>query len=191
MMLYLKMRNGNVPARERNAPVLPKTVREVTVRSDSAGHSAEVIRFCNRPELRPEATRRFGVIGFAIPAVRSTELMAAVEATPEATWSSLRQLEKRTPEGVGKPVLVEVEAEGEAIAEVDFVSQADGYSKREGIVRHVAVRRELAGEPGLGEGELPHCDDKPAYAIPVVVTNIPSPGGLGGGAACPGHTVSE
>ena len=179
-MLCSEMRDGNVPAREGNARVLaeaiarlPETVREVTVRSDSAGHSTEVIRFCNRPELRPEATRRFGVIGFAISAVRSTELMAAVEATPEAAWSPLRRLEKRTPEGDGKPVLVEVEAEGEAIVEVNFVSQADGYSRRKRVVRSIAVRRELSGELGVGEGELPHRDGKPAYAIRVVVANFP------------------
>ena len=122
MMLCSEMRDGNVPAREGNARVLaealtrlPETVREVTVRSDSAGHSVDVIRFCNRPELRPEATRRFGVVGFAISAVRSVELMAAVEATPEAAWKPLRRLEKRTAEGEGSPAYVEVEADGEAL----------------------------------------------------------------------------
>ena len=143
-----EMRDGNVPAREGNARVLsralellPKAIEELMIRSDSAGHSAEVLQLCNRPELRPAATRRFGVIGFAISAVRSQELMAAVAQVPEANWTPLRVMEKRAPEGGGKPVLVEVGSAIEAIAEVNFVSNEDGYSKREGIVRYIAVCR--------------------------------------------------
>ena len=147
-MLCSEMRDGNVPAREGNARVLsralellPEAIKEVMIRSDSAGHSVEVLQLCNRPELRPAATRRFGVIGFAISAVRSQELMAAVAQVPEAEWKPLRVLEKREPEGGGKPVLVEVDSPVEAIAEVNFVSNEDGYSKREGIIRYIAVRR--------------------------------------------------
>ena len=147
-MLCSEMCDGNVPAREGNARVLsralellPEAIEEVMIRSDSAGHSADVLQHCNRPELRPASTQRFGVIGFAISAVRSRELMAEVAQLPEADWTPLRVLEKRTPEGGGKPVLVEVDSATEAIAEVNFVSNEDGYSKREGIVRYVAVRR--------------------------------------------------
>ena len=147
-MLYTEMRDGNVPAREGNARVLswalellPDTIEEVMIRSDSAGHSAEALRLCNRPELRPAATQRFGVIGFAIPAVRSQALMAEVARVPEEEWTPLRVLEKRQPEGGGKPVLVEVDSPDEAVAEVNFVSNEDGYSKRDGIIRYIAVRR--------------------------------------------------
>ena len=100
-MLCSEMRDGNVPAREGNARVLsrtlellPEAIEEVMNRSDSAGHSAE---------LRPLATQRFVVIGFAISAVRSQELMAEVARVPEAEWTPLRVLEKRTPEGGGTP----------------------------------------------------------------------------------------
>ena len=61
-MLCTEMRDGNVPAREGNARVplrslklLPDRIEEVLIRSDSAGHSADVIQLCNRPELRPAA----------------------------------------------------------------------------------------------------------------------------------------
>ena len=182
-MLCTEMRDGNVPAREGNARVLlralellPETIEEVMVRSDSAGHAAEVLRLCNRPELRPAATRRFGVVGFAISAVRSQELMAAVAQVPEAEWKPLRVLKKREPEGGGKPVLVEVDSPVEAIAEVNFVSNEDGYSKREGIIRYIAVRRALPDALGVNDDELPHDDGKPAYAIRVLITNIPAPG---------------
>ena len=60
-----------------------------------------------------------------------------------------------------------------------------------GIVRYIAVRRELSGELGVGEGEFPHRDGKAGYATRVVVTNGPSPGDLGGEAACQGQTVSD
>ena len=59
---------------------------------------------------------------------------------------------------------------------MNFVLQADGYSKREGRVRYIAVRRELPGELGVGEGGLPHREGKPACATRVAVTNIPAPG---------------
>ena len=147
-MLCSEMRDGNVPAREGNARVLsralellPEAIEEVMIRSDSAGHSAEVLALCSRPELRPVATQRFGVIGFAISAVRSQELMAEVAREPEADWTPLRVLEKRKLEGGGKPVPVEMDSATEAIAEVNFVSNEDGYSKREGIVRYIAVHR--------------------------------------------------
>ena len=182
-MLCSEMRDGNVPAREGNARVLsralellPEAIEEVMIRSDSAGHSAEVLRLCNRPELRPAATQRFGVIGFAISAVRSQALMAEVARVPETDWTPLRVLEKQTPEGGGKPVLVEVDSATEAIAEVNFVSNEDGYSKREGIVRYIAVRRERPDALGVNDDELPPENGKPAYAVRVLITNIPAPG---------------
>ena len=65
-MLCSEMRDGNVPAREGNAPVLlralellPEAIEEVMIRSDSAGHAAEILRLCNRPELRPAVTLRW------------------------------------------------------------------------------------------------------------------------------------
>ena len=182
-MLCTEMRDGNVPAREGNERVLmrflellPDRIEEVMIRSDSAGHSADVIRLCNRPELRPAALQCFGVIGLAISAVRSQELMAAVAKVPEVEWKPLRVLKNRSPEGGGKPALVEVDSEEEAIAEVNFVSNEDGYSKREGMIRYIAVRRALPGALGVNDDELPHPPDKPAYAIRVLITNIPAPG---------------
>ena len=123
LMLCSEMPDGKMPAREGNARVLsralellPQAIEEVIIRSDPAGHSAEVLQLCSRPELRPTSTGRFGVIGSAISAVRSQELMAEVARVPEADWTPLRVLENRTPEGGGKPVLVEVDSATEAIA---------------------------------------------------------------------------
>ena len=127
------MRQGRVPAREGNTRVLspalerlPEPIAEVMIRSDSTGRSAEVLQLCNRPELRRVATQRCGEIGFANSAVRSQVLMAEVARVPEAEWTPLRVLEKRTPEGSGKPVLVEVDSATEAISEVNFVPNENG-----------------------------------------------------------------
>ena len=122
------------------------------------------------------ATQRYGVIGFAISVVRSQELMTEVARVPEAEWSPLRVLEKQTSDGGGKPVLVEVDSATEAIAEVKFVSNEDGYSEREGIVSYIAVRREPPDALDVNEDELPPEDGKPAHAIRVLITNIPAPG---------------
>ncbi len=126
LMAHSEMRDGNVPAREGNARVLlealerlPGAVEEVTVRSDSAGHAVEVIRLCNRPETRPEAggARRLGVVGLVISAVHSEALMNQVMRTPETAWKPLGEKPK------------EPEAEGASIAEIKFVSNADGHRK--------------------------------------------------------------
>ena len=99
-MLCSEMRDGNVPAREGNARVLsralellPEAIEEVMIRSDSAGTLRR--RCCSCAAGRscaPTSTRRFGVIGFAISAVRSQELMAEVARVPEAEWTPLRVL---------------------------------------------------------------------------------------------------
>ena len=44
------------------------------------------------------------------------------------------------------------------------------------MIRYIAVRRALPGALGVNDDELPHHPDKPAYAIRVLITNIPAPG---------------
>ena len=173
LMVHSEMRDGNVPAREGNARVLlealerlPGAVEEVTVRSDSAGHAAEVIRLCNRPETRPEAgsARRLGVVGFVISAVHSEALMNQVMRTPETAWKPLGEKPK------------EPEAEVASIAEINFVSNADGHRKGPEILRYIAVRRPRPGSLGVKANEIPARDGHPAYGIRALLTNIPAPG---------------
>ncbi len=102
--------------------------------------------------------------------------MAAVENVPEPDWKPLLCVKKQDPVGSGKPVLVEVASEDKAIAEVNFVSNEAGYSKREGIIRFIAVRPELPDALGVNDDELPHRPDRPAYAIRALIANIPAPG---------------
>ena len=62
---------------------------------------------------------------------------------------------------------MEVDSEDEAIAEVNFVLNEDGYGKREGTIRYIAVLRAVPGALGMNDDEPPHHTDKPANAIRV------------------------
>ena len=172
-MLCSEMRDGNVPAREGNARVLellPEAIEEVMIRSDSErtlGGGAAAVRPAGVASDVYASLRcdRLRDLGGALAGV-----MAEVARVPEAEWTPLRVLEKQTPEAGGKPVLVEVDSATEAIAEVNFVSNEDSYSKREGIVRYIAVRRERPDALGVNDDELPPEGSKPAYAIRVLIT---------------------
>ncbi len=175
-MAHSEMRDGNEPAREGNARVLlealerlPGAVEEVTVRSDSAAHVAEVIRLCNRPETRPEAggARRLGVVGLVISAVHSEALMNQVMRTPETAWKPLGEKPK------------EPEAEVASSAEINFMSNSDAHRKGPEILRYIAVRRPRPGSLGVKANEIPARDGHPAYGIWAPLTNIPAPGGSG------------
>ena len=92
-MVYSANRDGNLPAKEGDDRVLrealnrlPADVEEVLVRSDGAGHSAEMIRPCDRPDQREGASRRLGVIGFVYSAALSEELMKEVARTAQSAW---------------------------------------------------------------------------------------------------------
>ncbi len=158
---WSEMRDGNVPAKEGNAQQVLKRARARL----PAGHSAEVFRFCNRPKARPAAQPRIKAIPFAISAVRSPELMGDLAAVPERHLIPRRVLEKWAPGGGGKVELVEVDSADESLAEVKFVSNADGYSRRDEIIRYVARRRKLSGSLGLDGGELPAEVGNPAHAF--------------------------
>ena len=94
--------------------------------------------------------------------------MAAVEKVPEADWMPFGAGGNRIPR--------EVDSEDEAIAEAPFVSNEIGYSKREGIIRYIAIRRALPDALGVYDDESPHRPDKPAHAIRVLITNNPALG---------------
>lgn len=94
----------------------------------------------------------------------------------EGRLDAFRCRKKEDPEGGGEPVLVEVDSEDAAIAEVPFVSNETGYGKREGIIRYIAIRRASPDALGVYDDESPHRPDKPAHAIRVLITNNPALG---------------
>jgi len=149
-----QFRDGNVPAGMELIPVLqeaigalPKTVRLVRVRSDSAAYAHEFLNWC-RKEV-PGRPR----IEFAISADMTEELRAAIQALPEGAWKPLRKV---TDKGwiMGR----------KEWAEVEFVPSQPSRKKRMQPDRYLAIRIRPA------QGEL--FGDRNPYHYFSVVTNM-------------------
>lgn len=176
MVPWLETRDGNVPAAMDNLRALDETllqlpgqVRQVTLRTDGAGYQEEVIRACNNPAFRSEHTRRLGTVGLICGAKRSDQLMAEVAQLTDDAWSPMA----RTGSGAARSDRVELEC-----AELPYVSNRSHSSRPEHVIRYVVTRRVLAGELGLGEGDLPATDGRPAYRVSAYMTNFPAPNAL-------------
>jgi hypothetical protein len=124
-----QFRDGNVPAHQEPLTccrmafeALPQTVRERYFRGDSACYEAELLQWLSSEDRRREPG---GGIGFAISAVMSPELGAAVEAVPEKEWQTFDK-----------------EADGtlRQWAEVDFVP-SQRYEHKDSLpLRYVGLR---------------------------------------------------
>jgi hypothetical protein len=145
LMLYTEFRDGNVPAGYEQLRVLqealdmlPKGVKKVYLRSDTAGYQHDLLRYCEHGKHE-----RLGRIEFAIGCDVTKEFKKAVAEAEE--W---------------KPVMKEVKGEmrktGKEWAEVCFVPNAIGSSRKAPVYRYLATRELLHQEalPGM-EGQLP------------------------------------
>jgi hypothetical protein len=149
-----QFRDGNVPAGmdllsvlKEAIGALPRTVRLVRVRSDSAAYVHELLDWCRKKV--PGRPR----IEFAISADMTEELRAPIQALPEEAWKPLRKV---TDKGliVGR----------KEWAEVEFVPSQPSRKKRMQPDRYLAIRiRPTQGEL-FGDGN--------AYHYFAVVTNI-------------------
>jgi hypothetical protein len=92
LVLADEFRDGNVPAKQ--APLtcaqmafagLPEDIRERYFRGDSACHESELIGWLTDPQRAQESG---GSIGFAISAVMSKPLAAALREVPEKHWTT-------------------------------------------------------------------------------------------------------
>ena len=124
-----EFRDGNVPARQ--APLtcaqmafaaLPQTITERYFRGDSACHEKELIRWLKDPERAREPGGR---IGFAVSAVQSQELVAALAQVADKEWKTF------ATEGDGTL---------RQWAEVDFVPGEAGEKKDSQPLRYVGLR---------------------------------------------------
>jgi len=124
-----EFRDGNVPARQ--APLscaqmafaaLPETIKARYFRGDSACHENELIGWLKHPERAQEAGGR---IGFAVSAVQSEELAAALAKVAHKEWKTF-------------------DTEGDGTlrqwAEVDFVPGEAGEKKDSQPLRYVGLR---------------------------------------------------
>lgn len=164
MVLASEFRDGNVPAQTHNRALLeqvlaelPPEIGRVGFRSDGAAFQRDLIRFCNDPASRPEALRRFGVIGFVVTAKQDDALRRSLARTPQGWWSPVP---------------------GSALqcAELDHVSTWDARPSQAGqLLRYVATRRARSGVLGVEDDEMPAKDGAPAYRCHVYLTNHPHP----------------
>lgn len=124
-----EFRDGNVPAKQ--APLtcakvafgaLPNTVNQRYFRGDSACHENELIQWLRAPERSVESG---GAIGFAISAVMSGALAAAVARVPELAW---------------KTITTEADGTRRQWAEVEFVP-GDKTEKKDSLpLRYLGLR---------------------------------------------------
>ena len=87
-----QFRDGNVPAHQEPLSccrmafeALPRTVSERYFRGDSACYETELLQWLSSEDRQREPG---GPIGFAVRAVISQQLAAAVRAVPEQKWET-------------------------------------------------------------------------------------------------------
>jgi len=152
-----EFREGNVPARQ--APLacvragfaaLPATVTKRFFRGDSACHDNELLEWLSHPE---RATEPGGAIGFAVSAVQSEPLAAALRAVPETQWQTFGT------EGDGTL---------RQWAELDFVPALPSEHKEAQPLRYVGLRLVKPQGEWFADGNR--------YHYHAVITNRELPG---------------
>ena len=138
LIVHSEFRDGNVPAGHQQLRVfrqalkhLPSGVDKVMLRSDTAGYQQDLLRYC--AEGRHE---RFGEIGFAVGVDVTVEFRRAVSEVSEQDWQRLYQK-------VGK---YRVDT-GQEWAEVNFVPDWIGRSRKSPEYRFIAIREQLKEQP--------------------------------------------
>lgn len=167
VMLHSEFRDGNVPAGHQQLRVLQDClaaaraagVAKVLLRSDTAGYQQDLLLYCGEGR-----DPHFGVIEFAVGVDVTQEFRAAVKALPEADWQPLY----RSVEGQRYDT-------GQEFAEVCFVPNWVGHSKKRAEYRFLAIREPLR-ELDLGDaGQLPFPTEefaaKGRYKLFGLVTN--------------------
>jgi len=152
LVLHTEFRDGNVPAGFEQRRVLeealknlPKGVSKVRLRSDTAGYQHELLRYCAE-----EKNTRWGRIEFTIGCDVSKEFKKAVMEVAEEDWKVLKKRERSG----------ELTETSRQWAEVCFVPNAIGHSKKGPEYRYVAIRERMEDQlvlPGIeqDERELP------------------------------------
>lgn len=145
IILHTEFRDGNVPAGYEQLRVLqealkslPQGVKKVRLRSDTAGYQHKLLKYCEQGE-----DQRFGRIEFAIGSDVTPEFKKVVAEVEEADWHP-----------VYKSINGKKEKTGAEWAEVCFVPNAIGHSKKGPAYRYLAKREAMAEQlvlPGMGQ----------------------------------------
>jgi hypothetical protein len=170
IVLHTEFRDGNVPAGFEQLRVfkdalncLPEEIKQVRLRSDTAGYQHDLLRYCATGE-----NSRFGVIEFAIGCNVTKEFKKAVAQVEESEWKPIYKT------AYGKKYKTGVEW-----AEVCYVPNKIGYSKKCPEYRYLAKRevldkqQELPGMDSQIELPFPTMDIKnQSYKVFGMVTNM-------------------
>jgi len=169
IVLHTEFRDGNVPAGYEQLRILkealellPEGVAKVRLRSDTAGYQHELLKYCEMQE-----NERFGRIEFAIGCDVTTAFKQAVSEVPEDAWHTIYK------EKNGR-----LEETGRQWAEVCFVPNAIGHSKKGAEYRYLATREVIRQRtlPGLEETTslpFPVIEmEKDRYKVHGLVTNM-------------------
>lgn len=170
IVLHTEFRDGNVPAGFEQLRVfkealacLPEKVKQVRLRSDTAGYQHDLLRYCATGE-----NSRFREIEFAIGCDVTQEFKKAVAQVEESEWKPIYKT------AYGKKYETGVEW-----AEVCYVPNAIGHSKKGSEYRYLAKRELLDKQqklPGMEhqiELPFPTMDIKSQrYKVFGIVTNM-------------------
>jgi len=131
LMLFSEFRDGNVPAGLEQTRILkeslrflPKGVKKVTIRSDSAGYQHEFLEFMEK------GTKRFGKIEFSVSCDVSASFRKAVQEVPEEEWEPIVYTDEN-----GYRIMSKQE-----VAEVFFVPETKNHKKDAPVFRYLATR---------------------------------------------------
>jgi hypothetical protein len=172
LVLHTEFRDGNVPAGfeqkrvlEEAIGCLPKGVKKVRMRSDTAGYEHELLKYCDRGD-----NKWCGRIEFTVGCDVSPEFKKAVGEIEEEDWTPLMKRERSG----------ELRETGRQWAEVCFVPNAIGHSKHGPAYRYVAIRERMQDQlmlPGMEQDEkdLPFqtlLKDRVRHKVFGIVTNM-------------------
>ena len=155
-MVHTEFRDGNVPAGHQQKRVfsetlacLPPGVKKVYLRSDTAGYQHELFKYCEMGE-----NERFGRIEFAIGCDVSQGFKKEVYKVEESEWHPIY-----------REVKGELKETGQEWAEIPFVPNAIGHSKKGPSYRFLVIREVLA------QRELPGMECQQSFPFPTMETN--------------------
>jgi len=155
-MVYTEFRDGNVPAGFEEKRVFSKTlsclppgVKKVYLRSDTAGYQHDLLNYCEAGE-----NERFGRIEFAIGCDVTPEFKKEVFRVAESEWHPIY-----------REVKGELKETGQEWAEIPFVPNRIGHSKKGPDYRYIGIREELK------QKELPGMESQMIFPFPTMPMN--------------------